>query len=71
MMQYAIWTTLASANVGANLQHYNPLIDDFVANQWGIPNNWQLVAQMVFGGITTPADKKTFAPVAERLKVFG
>lgn len=71
MMQYAIWTTLASANVGANLQHYNPLIDDFVANQWGIPNNWQLVAQMVFGGITAPADKKTFAPVAERLKVFG
>ncbi|AWY20648.1 nitroreductase family protein [Moraxella bovis] len=71
MVQYAIWTTLASANVGANLQHYNPLINDFVASEWDVPSNWQLVAQMVFGGITAPAGEKTFAPVAERLKVFG
>lgn len=71
MVQYAIWTTLASANVGANLQHYNPLINDFVAREWQVPSSWQLVAQMVFGGIVAPAGEKTFAPVAERLKIFG
>lgn len=33
MVQYAIWTTLTSANVSANLQHYNPLINNFVASE--------------------------------------
>ena len=27
MHQYIIWTALASIDVGANLQHYNPIID--------------------------------------------
>lgn len=71
MVQYAIWTTLASENVGANLQHYNPLINDFVASEWSVPESWQLVAQLVFGGIVAPAGEKSFAPVSERLKVFG
>lgn len=71
MHQYAIWTALASENVGANLQHYNPLINDFVATEWKIPDNWHLTAQLVFGGIVTPAGEKTFAPVAERMKVFS
>lgn len=71
MTQYAIWTTLASENVGANLQHYNPVIDAKVASTWGIPANWQLRAQLVFGGIEAPAGEKSFAPVADRLKVFG
>ena len=31
MHQYAVWTTLAEAGIGANLQHYNPLIDNAVA----------------------------------------
>ncbi len=71
MHQYAIWTALASENVGASLQHYNPLINDFVASEWSIPDNWQLTAQLVFGGIVAPAGEKTFAPVAQRMKVFG
>ena len=71
MMQYVIWTTLAAENIGANLQHYNPIIDEQVARTWGVPSDWKLRAQLVFGGITTPADAKTFAPVAERLKIFG
>ena len=71
MHQYAVWTTLAAAGVGANLQHYNPLIDKAVAAEWDIPANWTLRAQLVFGGIAAPAGEKTFAPVAERLRVFG
>lgn len=71
MHQYAIWTALAAAGVGANLQHYNPVIDAEVARTWNIPAHWKLRAQLVFGGIVAPAADKTFAPVAERLKVFG
>lgn len=71
MTQYAIWTTLASENVGANLQHYNPVIDAEVAKTWGIPDTWTLRAQLVFGGIVSPAGDKEFSPVADRLKVFG
>lgn len=71
MTQYAIWTTLAAAGVGANLQHYNPLVDSEVAKTWNIPENWTLRAQMVFGGIGAPAGEKTFQSVEERLKVYG
>jgi len=31
----------------------------------------QLRAQLVFGGIAAPAGEKTFAPVEDRLKVYG
>lgn len=71
MVQYAVWTTLAAAGAGANLQHYNPLPDAAIAEAWNIPENWLLRAQMVVGGIGAPAGEKTFQPVAERLKVFG
>lgn len=71
MHQYAIWTTLASQNVGANLQHYNPVIDEAVATTWQTPANWKLRAQLVFGGINTPAGEKSFNPVADRLNIFG
>ena len=71
MVQYAIWTTLAAANVGANLQHYNPVIDAEVAKAWDIPDNWTLRAQLVFGGIAASAGEKTVAPLEERVKVYG
>lgn len=71
MHQYAIWTALASLGVGASLQHYNPVIDQAVADTWNVPANWKLRAQMVFGGIGAPAGEKQFAPVADRLKVYG
>lgn len=71
MHQYVIWTALASIDVGANLQHYNPVIDERVANTWNIDENWELKAQMVFGTIAQPAGDKAFKPVEERLKVFG
>ncbi len=71
MTQYAIWTTLAAAGVGANLQHYNPIIDADVAAAWQVPAHWQLRAQMVFGGIAAAAGEKQFQPVADRLKTFG
>lgn len=71
MHQYAIWTALASIDVGASLQHYNPVIDEPVAKAWNVPASWKLRAQLVFGGIVTPAGEKSFAPVEDRLKVYG
>ena len=71
MHQYAIWTALASINVGASLQHYNPIIDKKVASEWNIDEHWELNAQMVFGAIEQPAGDKAFKPVDKRMKVFG
>ncbi|QEY23669.1 nitroreductase family protein [Neisseria animalis] len=71
MTQYAVWTTLAAAGVGANLQHYNPLPDAAIAQEYGLPASWKLRAQMVIGGIAAPAGEKEFAPLEERFKVFG
>lgn len=71
MHQYVIWTALASLDIGANLQHYNPIIDRKVADTWNIDEHWELNAQMVFGAIEQPAGDKEFKPVEERMKVFG
>lgn len=71
MHQYVIWTALSSVNVGASLQHYNPIIDDKVAETWDVDKDWELVAQMVFGAIEQPAGDKAFEPLNKRLKVFG
>ncbi|MEG9531344.1 nitroreductase family protein [Mannheimia indoligenes] len=71
MHQYAIWTALRAADIGANIQHYSPLIDAAVAQAWQIPADWQLKAQMVFGNILAPAKEKTHQPIEARLKVFG
>lgn len=52
---FAVWNALAEAGVGANIQHYNPLIDEKVANEWNIPSNLVLRAQMPFGEIVGAA----------------
>lgn len=71
MHQYAIWTALAAAGVGANLQHYAPVIAPQVAQAWNIPADWTMTAQLVFGGIAAPAGEKSFVPLSERLRVHG
>ncbi|KAJ5832953.1 hypothetical protein N7474_001264 [Penicillium riverlandense] len=71
MHQYFMWTGLEALGFGANLQHYNPLIDSAVAKEWNLPTEWRLVAQMVFGSPEAPAGEKTQKPIEERVKVFG
>ncbi|WP_159886946.1 nitroreductase family protein [Paenibacillus puerhi] len=70
MHQFVIWTALEAEGLGANLQHYNPLIDEQVKSEWKLPENWSLVAQLVFGKPTAAPGDKEFKPVEERLKVF-
>jgi predicted oxidoreductase (fatty acid repression mutant protein) len=63
---------LQGLGFGANLQHYNPLIDETVAKTWGIPQQRKHIAQMVFGSPEgSPNDKTQTKPVNDRLKMFG
>lgn len=49
MLQLVVWTALAEAGLGANIQHYNPVVDEVTAKEFDIPATWRLVAQMPFG----------------------
>jgi predicted oxidoreductase (fatty acid repression mutant protein) len=71
MLEYVVWTALASEGLGASLQHYNPLVDEEVKQKWKLPGSWKLLAEMPFGSVDKQPDKKEFSPVVERLKVFG
>ncbi len=70
MLQHAVWVALAGLNVGANLQHYAPLIDPIAAKLATIPSMWSLIAQMPFGSIVQPIPADVpHLPVGERLIV--
>ena len=74
MHQIVLWTALENEGFGANLQHYSPVVDEKAAQQWSIPSNWNLKAQLVFGGRVEGQEpgEKQFKPVEEeRLRVFG
>ncbi|KAH9909570.1 Nitroreductase [Xylariomycetidae sp. FL2044] len=71
MLQFTLWTALEAEGLGANLQHYNPLIDQKVAETWGVPADWKLNAQLVFGAKAGGAGPKDYQPIEERFKVFG
>lgn len=70
MHQYVIWTALEIEGFGASLQHYNELIEGEVKKEWGIPNNWKLIAQMPFGKPTAEPGEKEYKPIRDRVKVF-
>lgn len=65
------WVALVDKGLGANLQHYNPVIDEAVAKEWNIPSNWKLRSQLVFGSPETPAEEKEYMNDADRFRVFG
>ena len=70
MLQFAVWTLLEEAGLGASLQHYNPLIDEAVKRVWQIPDSWQLLAQMPFGSPVGAPGEKAFEPLERRVKVY-
>lgn len=71
LTQANVWTALAQENIGANLQHYNPLIDDEVAKEWKIPDQWKLRAQLVFGSIEASAGEKEYMDDTARFREFN
>ncbi|KAL6711511.1 putative nitroreductase [Coniothyrium glycines] len=72
MHQYALWVALEAEGFGANLQHYNPVIDQKAAQHWNIPLQWKLRGQLVFGGRAGEAGEKKFQETyGKRLFVHG
>lgn len=67
--QVNVWNALAEKGIGANLQHYNPLIDDAAKSRYEVPESWNLVAQLNFGGIAAPAGEQQRKPASERVRV--
>lgn len=70
ILQGNMWNMFASIGIGANLQHYNPLIDEEVRKTWNIPESYQLTAQMVFGEIEAIDEPKEKEPLANRMKSY-
>ena len=69
MLQYAVWTALSDAGLGASLQHYNPVIDEDVKAHYNLPDSWKLWAQMPFGIPTAGPDEKEFEDIGTRFFV--
>ena len=69
--QFATWTALSEAGIGASLQHYNPIVDDQVAEEFNVHASWKLRAQLVFGSIEAPAGEKEYMNDADRFKTFN
>jgi uncharacterized protein len=59
MAQFALWTALEAEGAGANLQHYGNLVEREVKEAFGVPEEWELKAQLVFGGRAGEAREKT------------
>ena len=70
MLQFIVWTALELEGLGASLQHYNPLIDEAVKQEWNIPESYKLISQMPFGKPLNPPDEKTFLPIEDRFKKY-
>lgn len=68
MLQSNVWVGLRSKNIGASLQHYNELIEDFVQSEFDIPKTWDLRAQMPFGHIEEPGQEKDHMDLDKRFK---
>ena len=71
MAQLAVWTALSDADIGASLQHYNPLVDAETAKTWNIPASWKLRAMMPFGSHEGGFGDNGFMDNEARFKTFG
>ena len=69
MLQISIWSLLRELNIGASLQHYNPVIDEKVKELFDISKEYKLLAQMPFGGIVSEPEAKEKENIDERVKV--
>ena len=70
MLQYTVWSVLAEAGLGANLQHYNPVVDASAAKEFNVPASWKLVAQMPFGNPVGDVSEKPLPSVDDKVLSF-
>lgn len=70
MLQINIWTALSDANLGASLQHYNPVIDEMIKKNYNFPEEYVLLAQLVFGNPLSRPREKEEENIKERVTVI-
>lgn len=70
MLQISIWAALRDVEVGASLQHYNPIIDDMVKDRYNLPSSYKLIAQMPFGNIVAYPDEKQKEDISKRVIII-
>lgn len=70
ILQFMIWSAFANKEIGASLQHYNPLIDETVKTTYNLPESWELVAQMPFGGIGATPPPHSVSDLEEKLLIL-
>ena len=65
--QYAVWLMLTDCNLVASLQHYNPLINDYIYDRIGIDSHYDIVAQMPFGSADEVAKERKDKDINNRV----
>lgn len=69
MLQINIWAGLAELGVGANIQHYNPVIDHLVKDMFQVPDGYRLIAQMPFGSVESEREPKEKEDISVRVTI--
>lgn len=70
MLQFSLWTAFSDMNLGASLQHYNPVIDEKIKEMFDIPESFVLTSQLVFGNVLQDVDPKGDENISDRVKVL-
>lgn len=71
MLQLSVWSGLRELEIGASLQHYNPVIDQRVRELFQLPESYVLVAQMPFGAIGAEPAPKEKENISPRVQIAG
>lgn len=71
MLQLAVWSGLRELEIGASLQHYNPIIDKAVKELLNIPEEYVLIAEMPFGAIGKEPAQKDKEDIKKRVTVIS
>ena len=73
--QYAVWLGLTDLSLGGSLQHmnvgYEQGFDKSVKELLGLPERWELQAQMPFGSIEGENAPKEYIADSDRVVVLG
>ncbi len=70
MLESNVWVGLESLGLGASLQHYNELVEKRVKEEFSLPDNFVLDAQMPFGNIVEKPSEKKHLGIEERLTIL-
>lgn len=65
-VQYGVWLALHELGFGVSLQHYNPLIDDYIYDVLKVERHFKIVGQMPFGHIAGEFTNKTYIDLKQR-----